>query len=525
MIINLCSLPFLSLDYSNVLDFSDVQSRKTYFENKTKKSIDVNIKYDAEQTFCVVPLKVEECRNYDYLYYVDSKGKPWYYFITNIVQVTQTTTKFLLKLDVWTSYLFTYNIMPSFIERCHVPRWEGDIPTYNMEEEDIGIGEYIQKENEEIFTMTNSVVISTSVPIGFVQKTTGSGGGVGDGTSWTEGKLSSKGFRFIKGFEGFAPSKYQDSGGYWTIAYGVTLHGEKDIYNTLVSESPINEERGAKVSYDLKNSNYGAKILDSVRNLGCTTQNQFDALCSLAYNCGNGAITGSNSLTNAISLDPTNENVIRPIWEKFYTSSGGTHLPGLVERRKQECNMFFGKEFETRPIGLINSSGNVSGTVTDNNGDGWLPQDDNIGDIKGYKIFDNSFGKFMCPVKNATVTSKYGWRIHPITNVKTFHHGTDLGLPTGSPTVASVNGIISDCGFSSSMGNYIYLDSGDYRTKYMHLSKIQVSKGATVKQGIQIGEIGSTGNSTGAHCHWEIRRISDNESCDPAPTLMKGDKV
>ena len=188
--------------------------------------------------------------------------------------------------------------------------------------------------------------------------------------------------------------------------------------------------------------------------------------------------------------------------------------------------MFFNKEFEKRSIGLINSSGVVSGTVTENNGDGWLPDDANIGEINGYKVFDNEFGVYMCPVKGGTVTSKYGWRIHPITGVKTFHHGTDIGLPTGTPTVASTNGTISETGYHDAMGNYIYLDDDKgYRTKYMHLSKISVSKGDTVKRGQKVGEIGSTGSSTGPHCHWEIRRISDNESTDPAPSLNKGDTV
>ena len=75
------------------------------------------------------------------------------------------------------------------------------------------------------------------------------------------------------------------------------------------------------------------------------------------------------------------------------------------------------------------------------------------------------------------------------------------------------------------MGNFIYLDCGNYRVKYRHLSKISVSEGDTVTRGQKLGEIGSTGSSTGPHCHWEIRRISDNESVDPAPSLKKGDSV
>lgn len=76
------------------------------------------------------------------------------------------------------------------------------------------------------------------------------------------------------------------------------------------------------------------------------------------------------------------------------------------------------------------------------------------------------------------------------------------------------------------MGNYIYIDhDGGYRTRVMHLNKILTTQGQQVKRGDLIGKSGTTGSSTGVHAHWEIRRISDNESCDPAPPLQKGDKV
>lgn len=76
------------------------------------------------------------------------------------------------------------------------------------------------------------------------------------------------------------------------------------------------------------------------------------------------------------------------------------------------------------------------------------------------------------------------------------------------------------------MGNYIYIDhEGGYRTRVMHLSKILTTVGQNVTRGQVIGKAGTTGSSTGVHAHWEIRRISDDESTDPAPTLQKGDKV
>lgn len=249
-------------------------------------------------------------------------------------------------------------------------------------------------------------------------------------------------------------------------------------------------------------------------------------MCSLAYNCGTGVVTGSNSLTNAIKSDPNNESVIRKVWEEFYITAGGQVLNGLIARRKQECNLYFGKDVVMRSIGLINTSGSVSGTVTENGGNGWLPQE-MCGDLDGYKSFDNDFGKgWLCPVKGGTVTSKYGYRSDPFGGGQKFHHGTDIGVPLGTDYIASKDGVVTSQGWSDSMGNYIYIDhEGGYRTRVMHLSKILTSQGQTVKRGQIIGRAGTTGSSTGVHAHWEIRRISDNASTDPAPVLNEGDKV
>lgn len=509
--VKLCRMPFIDINYSNVIDFETKVQRNNYFNKLVGFTFEKNIKSHSNLTSISMNYPIDKLYDYDYLI-LDDK---FFYFVINQEVINDNNSTLYLKLDVFNTYYYDINILPSFVDRCHVPRWNGEIPTYNMEDEELGIGEYIHLGNEDICKMGDSIIIATSVPIGYVPGS--SFGGGDDSGSWENGKMSSKGYRMLKGFEGFAPNSYTDSGGYWTIAYGITKHGEPDIYASMVAQSPLEEEIGARASYECLTKNYGLKIIDAFRNMGCTQQYQFDALVDLAFNSGYGSITGSNVLTNAIVKDPTDESVIRPIWESYKTNGG---LAGLVARRKSECDLFFNKEPEIRPITIIGSGG----TVTDNNGDGWLPSETS-GEVEGYKVFNNDYGEFMCPVKNAKVTSKYGWRIHPISGDKKFHHGTDIALPTGSTTVASVNGTITQTGFDVSMGNYIYLDSGGYRVKYMHLSKITVTKDQQVKRGEKVGEIGSTGASTGSHCHWEIRRISDNESTDPAPSLMKGDTV
>lgn len=525
--INFCSMPYLSIDYSNVIDFESRESRNNFFDLKKLDTIEGNIKYDNARTVIDIKYNMEYVRNFDYLYFTDSHDdKTYFYFIIDTEMVTKGITRIHIKLDVFTTYSFEYQIMKSFVDRCHVPRWNGDVPTYNLEDEGLEKGEIIQiSQPQEICEMENAIVVCSSVPIGYVPGSTAQGG---NGGNWEEGQLSSKGFRFIKGMEGFGKYAYQDGGGYWTIAYGVTNIGESDIYSQLKSKEPIQEEEGAKISYELKNSRYGLKILDTCKRLGVTKQCQFDALVSLAYNSGNGSVTGDNSLMRAIANDINDESTIRPIWESFKTTSNGIPQAGLVILRREQCNMFFGKEFEIRPISIINSSGGYDGYVTENDGDGWLPTDNDIaekGDFNGYKNFSNSYGdSWLCPVKGGTVTSKYGWRIHPITGVRKFHAGTDIGMGYGKPTVASKSGTITQIGYHESMGNYIFLKCGDYTVKYMHLSKITVTEGQTVKRGDKVGEIGSTGSSTGSHCHWEIVN-SDGESTDPAPSLQRGDTV
>lgn len=367
MEIHFCSLPFLDSSYQNVIDFQNLQSQENWFKKQTGLTLDINIKPDSIRDSITVPKKMYELAPYDYIYYKsDISTKYYYYFVVGKEYTTINTTTLHLQLDVWTTYLFNYDLLDSFVDRCHVPRWIEGFPTQHTIDEGLDMGEIEQyKEPVKIVDFNDSIVITTTVPIGKLPNV-GSSGGTGD--CWQEGKMSPKGFRFIKGFEGFGPTLHDDGYGTLTIGYGVTA-SEPDIYNQLIKEQPIQEERGAKVAYDLLQKNYGLPILESVKQLGCNNQSQFDALTSLAYNSGNGSVTGQNALTNAIALNPNDESVIRPIWESFKVTSGGVHSPGLVARRKQECNMYFGQDVEIRPIDIIGG-----GTVTENNGNGWLPE-------------------------------------------------------------------------------------------------------------------------------------------------------
>ena len=371
--VHLLSIPFLPQDYSHVMDFESQEGQVNWFNDRILKTVNTNIKYDNMRTYILLNMSYQDVRSkYDYLVYhdfKDGKGVNYYYFINDYEFITESTTKIYITLDIWNTYYFAHSLMSSFIERCHVPRWTSDmLPTNNFEDEGVDTGDMLQiDEPTELANFEKSVVIVSSVPMGYVPS------GATSSELWKEAKISSKCFRFIKGMEGFGQYPYQDSGGYWTISYGIAKFANEELYKSLASQVPLNEEVGAKASYDLKNENYAKPIYNRCLELGITKQCQFDALVSLAYNSGVGSITRDNSLMQAIMKNPNDESTIRPIWETFKITSNGIELEGLKALRKNQCNMFFGQDFEIRPISIITGTGQYNGVVKENNGDGWLP--------------------------------------------------------------------------------------------------------------------------------------------------------
>ncbi len=118
------------------------------------------------------------------------------------------------------------------------------------------------------------------------------------------------------------------------------------------------------------------------------------------------------------------------------------------------------------------------------------------------------------------ISSKFGYRWHPIKKKKIFHKGIDLAAKAGSRVYASAYGIVFESSYSKSYGNYIIIQHRNgYRTKYAHLSKRFVNKYQRVQQGSVIGSVGSTGHSTGPHLHFEL--IRGNKNIDPYAFWMK----
>ena len=110
-------------------------------------------------------------------------------------------------------------------------------------------------------------------------------------------------------------------------------------------------------------------------------------------------------------------------------------------------------------------------------------------------------GQFTNPCPAGYVSSTFGYRDFD----SSFHKGLDLAAPEGTPTYAAADGVVLIAGWSDSAGNWIVIDHGNgFVGKYMHHSGLLVSAGQTVTKGQPIGLVGNTGNSFGAHLHFQL---------------------
>ena len=122
----------------------------------------------------------------------------------------------------------------------------------------------------------------------------------------------------------------------------------------------------------------------------------------------------------------------------------------------------------------------------------------------GY-VMQNYGGGMIWPV-SGPITSEFGWRTHPIFGNARFHSGLDIGADYGVPICAAASGVVIESGWIGGYGNTIMIDHGSgIVTLYGHNESLAVGVGQQVNQGDVIAYCGSTGNSTGPHCHFEVR--------------------
>ena len=150
----------------------------------------------------------------------------------------------------------------------------------------------------------------------------------------------------------------------------------------------------------------------------------------------------------------------------------------------------------------------------------------------GYLDYFNRQGKnvkksiLKTPIDGARLSSNFGMRKHPILGYSKMHKGVDFAAPKGTPIYAGGNGVIEYAGYNGGFGKYIRIrHNNEFKTAYAHLSSFQksISKGKRVNQGDVIGYVGSTGDSTGPHLHYEI--LFQNKQINPMKMKLPSGKI
>lgn len=126
----------------------------------------------------------------------------------------------------------------------------------------------------------------------------------------------------------------------------------------------------------------------------------------------------------------------------------------------------------------------------------------------------------VMPIAIGLITSSFGMRIDPITRSRALHEGQDFAAPVGTPILAAASGVVIEASTHPEYGQMIDIDHGnDLVTRYAHASALMVRRGDLVRRGQQIARVGSTGRSTGAHLHFEVRTAG--VAVDPVRFLGK----
>jgi len=127
--------------------------------------------------------------------------------------------------------------------------------------------------------------------------------------------------------------------------------------------------------------------------------------------------------------------------------------------------------------------------------------------------------RWLEPVHQPRITSSFGMRTHPVTGRRRMHRGVDYGAPVGTSVRATASGRVLMAGWcGNGPGNCVVIEHANgWRSQYFHLEEVHVSAGTSVAQGVEIGEVGSTGLSTGPHLHFQLGR--DGQAVDPVSLL------
>ena len=173
----------------------------------------------------------------------------------------------------------------------------------------------------------------------------------------------------------------------------------------------------------------------------------------------------------------------------LYTVRQGDTLESIAERHRSDAEAIrYANELFSNSA-LVGSTLFLPGARLD-----WMERQEINGDL------------FIWPT-SGTITSSYGWRRNPFSGVRQFHNGLDIGASMGAPVRAAMSGRVSVVGYDDVLGNFVIITHhSGYRTLYAHMSRARTRTGDYVGTGERIGDVGSTGLSTGPHLHFTVFR-------------------
>ena len=166
----LCSIPEFSEDYKNVGCFNSLTEQLAFMNTKVKTQIETNAKIDRFMSSITLNLTMNSnIRTCDYLFSRTTDGEYVFYFINQIEILTTSTIRLSLSLDVWQTYHLKMTLLPSFVERCHVPRWKStNIPNKEIVAEPLGNYESTVIKEENVPNPKGVYIITSTTPLGKV---------------------------------------------------------------------------------------------------------------------------------------------------------------------------------------------------------------------------------------------------------------------------------------------------------------------------------------------------------------------
>lgn len=522
----LCQIPTFSSDYKNVGHFTSRSSQINYMQQKCVLNLTTNAKIDNFTDNITFNYTMNtNMRKCDYLYAQGTDGRYFFFFIVNMEQLTTSTVKVYLELDVWQTYHLDLVLLPSFVERCHVNRWKTtNIPSKEIVSEPFGNYESTVIKEENVPNNKGVYVIASTTPLGKVSNRPSGGSGGGGCGNPSEGIPTPKGFLFIKGYEGLAQYAHNIGDGVMTIGYGCTDAYDGDNYTMLKANEPVSDELASEIMAQSLVSNYGVPLKNSLAYDGIkVSPNEFDAILSFVYNAGLGSWNKSEIRTHLLNGD---KDGAYNAWLTQNILPGTQFEEGLRARRQAEANIFKNSQYELRNIVVYGQGGVITGSL--DNKTSHVPalitnECQSPGTITAHDCIDGKGNKWLFPV-GGRISSAF-----PNYPDGTYHGAIDIAGNNLEPIYPPEDGFtVYRSGWNTGgYGNLciLYHEKTQTYHYFAHQSELPlVSEGQTVNHTDCIGYVGSTGNSTGPHLHWEIRDSDLSTKINPcaSPTLSVG---